>query len=79
METVLIVLLVISSIVIILTTMLMDPKTEGMGALSGSETNVFGKSASKGKEKLLSRLTIIFAVVFMITSVLIAVLSAKAL
>lgn len=68
-------LLLVSSIVIIIATMLMEPKSEGMGALSGSETNVFGKSASRGKEKLLSLVTIVSAVVFMVTSILIAVIS----
>lgn len=75
MHTLFIALLVISSIVIIATTLVMEPKTEGMGALYGADTNVFGKSASRGREKLLSRLMIVSAVVFFISSVMISIIS----
>lgn len=75
METLFIVLLVISSLAIIVSTLLMDPKTEGMGTLSGGETNVFGKSASRGKEQLLQTIMIVAAIVFLISSILISVFS----
>lgn len=73
MQTVFIVLLLISSVGIIISTTLMDPKAEGMGSISGSSANVFGKTASRGKENLLNKLTIIFGVIFAISSILVAV------
>ena len=75
MQTLFIGLLVVASIIIIVTTLLMEPKTEGMGSLTGAESNVFGKSASRGREKLLSRLMIVSAVVFFISSVMISIIS----
>lgn len=75
MDKLFIVLLVISSLIIIVTTLIMEPKTEGMGSLSGAETNVFGKSASRGREKILQRLTVISAIVFLISAIMISVLS----
>lgn len=75
MQTVFIGLLVIASIVIIVSTLLMEPKTEGMGSLTGAESNVFGKSASRGKEKLLTKLMIGAAIVFMISSVVVSILA----
>ena len=47
----------------------MDPKSEGTGALSGSSSNVFGKTASRGKEALLNKLTIIFGIIFVISTI----------
>ena len=41
------IVLVIASIIIIAAVTLQDPKTEGLGALSGTQTNVFGRSAHK--------------------------------
>lgn len=75
METLFIVLLVISSLAIIVSTLLMEPKTEGMGTLSGGETNVFGKSASRGKEQVLSTIMVVAAIVFLISSILVSVFS----
>ncbi|NLW53054.1 MAG: preprotein translocase subunit SecG [Tissierellia bacterium] len=75
MQTFFIGLLVVASIIIIVTTLLMEPKTEGMGSLTGAESNVFGKSASRNKERLLQRIMIGAAVVFMISSILVSILS----
>lgn len=75
MQTFFIVLLVISSLAIIVSTIMMEPKTEGMGTLTGGETNVFGKSASRGKEQILQTIMIVAAVVFLISAVLVSVVS----
>ncbi len=75
MQTFFIVLLVISSLAIIVSTLMMEPKTEGMGTLTGGETNVFGKSASRGKEQILQTIMIVAAVVFLISAVLVSVVS----
>lgn len=75
MKTVFLGLLLISCVGIIVSTLLMDPKAEGMGSISGSSANVFGKSASRGKEALLSKLTIIFGVLFVISTIATTILS----
>lgn len=75
METVLIVLIVISAIGIILATLLMEPKAEGMGSISGSAANVFGHSASRGKEALLQNITIGCGVVFALSTIVFAALN----
>lgn len=75
MQTFFIVLLVISSLAIIVSTLMMEPKTEGMGTLTGGETNAFGKSASRGKEQILQTIMIVAAVVFLISAVLVSVVS----
>lgn len=67
--------LLVSCIGIIISTLLMEPKAEGMGSISGSSANVFGHSASKGKERILSRLTIIFSVLFVISTIVVTALS----
>lgn len=69
MKTLFIALLLISCVGIIISTLLMDPKSEGTGALSGSSSNVFGKTASRGKEALLNKLTIIFGIIFVISTI----------
>lgn len=72
MEQVFIALLVIASLVIIVATLMMEPVSKGVTGY-GQETNVFGKSAHRSKEQLLRRVTIVSAVVFVISSILIAV------
>ncbi|MFM1524969.1 MULTISPECIES: preprotein translocase subunit SecG [Helcococcus] len=74
MQNILLGILLISCVVVIISTMLMEPKAEGMGSISGSAANVFGKTASRGKEKLLSSLTWISGVVFVITTILLAII-----
>lgn len=75
MKTLFIALLLISCVGIIISTLLMDPKSEGTGALSGSSSNVFGKTASRGKEALLNKLTIIFGIMFVISTIATTILA----
>ncbi|MDY3052015.1 MAG: preprotein translocase subunit SecG [Ndongobacter sp.] len=74
MDKFFIVLLVISSAVIILSTLAMEPKTQGMGSAYGQDTNMFGKSAHQSKEKKLQQFTIVSALVFMISLIAIIAL-----
>lgn len=66
MKTFNMIVLVVSSIAIIITTLLMKPKT-GAGSLFGQEANMYGTSAYKSREGMLNKLTIIFAVIFVIS------------
>ena len=78
MRTFFIILLLISSVGAILSTLFMEPKAEGMGSISGSSANVFGKGASRGKEKLLNRLTLIFGIIFAISAIAVTALTPSA-
>lgn len=75
MYNVFLVLLVVASITIVLASLLMEPKVEGLGSLSGEQSNVFGKSASRSKEKMLNNLMIGAALVFLVSSIMLAILS----
>lgn len=74
METVFIALLVVASVGIILATLMMEPVTKGMGSTYGQDTNVFGRSAHRSKEQLLRRITVVCAAIFVVASIMIAVL-----
>lgn len=78
MRTFFIIVLLISSIGVILSTFLMEPKAEGMGSISGSSANVFGKGASRGKERLLNRLTLIFGIIFAVSTIAVTALTPAA-
>lgn len=74
MDTFFVVLLSLASIAIIVATLMMEPKTQGMGTISGAETNIFGKSAHKTRDNMLSRITVISAVVFMVSAIVLAII-----
>lgn len=74
MRTVFLALLLISSVAVIISTTLMEPKQEGMGSITGTSANTFQKSA-RGKEKLLQTVTIVSAIVFAVSTVIVTVLS----
>lgn len=74
MQNILLGILLISCVVVIISTMFMEPKAEGMGSISGSSANVFGKTASRGKENLLSTLTWVSGVVFVVTTILLVII-----
>ena len=69
MQTVLLALLIISSLIIILSVTLQEPKTSGMGTISGEDTNIFG-IGSKGndRETTLNRVIIISFIVFLLSA-----------
>lgn len=75
MKTVFLALLVISSLGIIISTLLMEPKAEGMGSLSGQDSNVFGAGATKTKEALLNKIVVVSGVLFLVSSIVLAVVS----
>jgi len=64
----------ISSITLIVSVLMQESKSEGLGALTGGGQNVFGKSRFKTLESLLSRITTISAIVFMISALVLAVI-----
>ncbi|MCR5506097.1 MAG: preprotein translocase subunit SecG [Bacilli bacterium] len=64
-------------IVIIVLCLLQGGKSEGAsGAITGGGLNVFVKTKERGAEKVVSILTLIFAIVFFIIAIIIEVVSA---
>lgn len=74
MKTVFLALLLLSSVGIIFATVLMDPKSEGMGSITGSAEQLLGKQ-SRGKDKLLNTVTVACGIVFAVSTILVTVLS----
>ena len=71
------ILLAITSIIIIVLCLLQGGKSEGAsGAITGGGLNVFVKTKERGMEKVVSFLTLIFAVVFFLIAILINVFNA---
>lgn len=68
------ILLAIVSIIIIVLCLLQGGKSEGAsGAITGGGLNVFVKTKERGMEKVVSILTLIFAIVFFLIAILINV------
>ncbi|RBP41610.1 preprotein translocase subunit SecG [Garciella nitratireducens] len=71
MTTFLIILLLISSFALIITILLQPGKSAGLsGSIAGGAESLFGKKRAKGYEAILSRITTISAVVFMLSALL---------
>lgn len=65
-------------IVIIILCLLQGGKSDGAsGAITGGGLNVFVKQKERGAEKVVSILTLVFAIVFFIIAILIEVISAS--
>jgi preprotein translocase subunit SecG len=66
------ILLAIVSIIIIVLCLLQGGKSEGAsGAITGGGLNVFVKTKERGAEKVVSILTLIFAIIFFVIAILI--------
>lgn len=72
MKQILTIILMLASLVIIGAVMMTEPKTQGMGSISGGDTNIFGRGGKKSKEVLLNRVIVSAFSVFIITAVLVA-------
>ena len=57
METVLLIMQIISCVALILIIMMQTGKDDGLGALAGNSDNYFGKNKGASKEAKLARLT----------------------
>ena len=65
MKTALMILLAIASIIIILSVLLQSSNSAGLsGSIAGGAEQLFGKKKSKGYEALLSKITVVSAVLF---------------
>ena len=69
MHTALMIILLISSIVLIISILLQESKSDGLsGSIAGGAEQLFGKRKSRGYDALLSRVTTICAVIYIIVS-----------
>lgn len=75
MTTVLSVIVMIASLVIVLSVCAQEPKTQGMGSLSGQETNVFGRSAHRSKDETLDKFVIAGGVVLFLGAIIITAIN----
>ncbi|WP_160036730.1 preprotein translocase subunit SecG [Paenibacillus sp. An7] len=74
MELVLKLLLVIFAIGVIVVVLLQQGKSAGLsGAISGGAEHLFGKSKARGMELVLERITVGFAIGFMVLAIAVAV------
>ena len=69
MHTALMIILLVSSIVLIVSILLQSGNSDGLsGSIAGGAEQLFGKRKSKGYDALLSRITTICAIVYIIVS-----------
>ena len=71
------IILAIVSVIIIVLCLLQGGKSEGAsGAITGGGLNVFVKTKERGAEKVVSILTLVFAIIFSLIAILINVFKA---
>ena len=69
MHTALMIILLISSIVLIISILLQESRSDGLsGSIAGGAEQLFGKRKSRGYDALLSRITTVCAVIYIIVS-----------
>ena len=69
MHTALMIILLVSSIVLIVSILLQESKSDGLsGSIAGGAEQLFGKRKSRGYDALLSRVTTVCAVIYIIVS-----------
>ncbi len=69
MHTALMIVLLISSIVLVVSILLQESKSDGLsGSIAGGAEQLFGKKKSRGYDMILSRITTICSIVYIIVS-----------
>ncbi len=69
MHTALMIVLLLSSVVLIISILLQESKSDGLsGSIAGGAEQLFGKRKSRGYDALLSRITTICAVIYIVVS-----------
>lgn len=74
MKIFLMILLAVASLILIASVLLQSGSSDGLsGSIAGGAEQLFGKKKSKGYEALLSKVTTVAAILFVILSVVIVV------
>lgn len=69
MHTALMIVLLISSIVLIISILLQESKSDGLsGSIAGGAEQLFGKKKSRGYDAILSRITTVCSIVYIVVS-----------
>ena len=69
MHTALMIILVLASLILIVSILLQESKSDGLsGTISGGAEQLFGKKKSRGYDALLSRITTVVAIIYIIVS-----------
>ena len=69
MHTALMIVLLLSSVVLIISILLQESKSDGLsGSIAGGAEQLFGKRKSRGYDALLSRITTIAAIIYIVVS-----------
>lgn len=75
MEILFIALLVISSLALIVSVVMHSGKSAGLsGAIGGGAEQLFGKQKATGMDKLFDKITLVSAVVFILSSLILAII-----
>ena len=70
MENIFAVILMLASLIIVVSVTMQDPKTDGLGTLTGQETNVFCRSAHRTKNEMLDKVVIAGGVLLFLGSII---------
>jgi preprotein translocase subunit SecG len=65
-------LILISGISLIVSVLFQESKSEGLGAISGGAEKLWGKTRARTMEAMLSKITTVSAIVFMISALVVA-------
>lgn len=76
LDTFLVALMIISSFAVIISVLMSPVKTQGLGAIEGGAETLFGKHKARGFDAFLEKVTIISAIVFMLSAFMYAVIAA---
>ena len=69
MHTALMIILLVSSVILIVSILLQESKSDGLsGSIAGGAEQLFGKRKSRGYDAILSRITTVCAVIYIIVS-----------
>lgn len=75
MEILFIALLVISSLALIVSVVMHSGKSAGLsGAIGGGAEQLFGKQKATGMDKLFDKITLVSAIVFILSSLILAII-----
>lgn len=64
------VLLIIASIGLIVVVLLQSGKSAGLGSIGGGAEQLMGKQKARGIDAVLGKLTVVFAILFMVFAIL---------
>ncbi len=74
MKIALMIVLAIVAVLLVVSVLLQQGNSDGLSAVSGGSDSVYGKKKSNGYDDKLSKLTVIFAVLFLVVNLVILII-----